>query len=279
MKHYRFHRNSSQTEILFHRRTTSLSHTVSERHFLTIVCGLLDTKLERNRVVAQFYYSDTQEKVYVLLQIRFVPNQCFLAFVSSDDMLPLICLPNPMPLTDEDMFIIRGLQLVTKSVLAKLDYPNLLTCARSVLEDSKCVGKSLEVPPLQPSLNMLPCGFQISDDDQPIICPHPYHILLHKTNTTHTTYLLVNSAANIKEADQFLVIFYKRSVDCVIKTVYTVDDSLGAIAVKKLDSFDSSLLSSYDTLLLECCKEIVCAELKSMLHDRGYDHLRAFLTE
>ena len=59
MKHCCFHRNSSQTEILFHGSTTSLMFQ-TETFTLSSVDYWVLYKLERNKVVAQFYYSDTQ---------------------------------------------------------------------------------------------------------------------------------------------------------------------------------------------------------------------------
>ena len=283
LKHYHFHRSSSHTEIIFHKRTAQVSD--SDIHFLTIVCGVLGTNLERSRVIAQFYCDVSQnKKVYVLLQMRSVPKQRFLAFSLSDDFLPLVFMPNPVSLTDEDRFMIASLQLIIKSFLEKLDIPNLLTCITSILgEDSskQFAEQTLKVPPLQPSLCVMPSGFYISQKDQTIICPHPYNIVLHKTNKRlgYSTYLLLNSAANIQEGSQFVVLFHNNSVDCKVKIVYAVEDSLDAVTVKKLEGVEPQpLLSPYDDLLMECCKEIVCVEITSMLQERGFDHLGDFIT-
>lgn len=283
MKHYRFHRSSSHTQVLFHTKTTPLSCSVSHRHFLTVFCGLLGTNLERSKVIARFFCGSSQkEGVYVLLQIRFVPKQQFLAFVLSDDFLPVTCVPNPMPLTDEDMLIIAGFQLVMKSILAKLGFPDFSTCVSSILEDENSTTfpeRSLEVSPLQPSLDNLPDGFKISEEDQTIVCPHPYSIVLHRTMKSYTICLLANLTAEVKENGQFLALFYSCSVDCTVKAIYAVEDSLVAVTVKRVDGSESQpLLSSYDELVVECCKSIVHVELMSMLKERGVDRLGAFVT-
>ena len=282
LKHYRFHRNSSYTKILFHKRTTP-NHAIDYEHFLTVMCGLVGTNLERNKIIAQFYYSCSQkERVYVLLQIRFVPEQRFLAFVPSDDFLPLTCLPNPVTLTDEDMLIITGLHFVVKGILAKLKFTDLVSCATSILEDKNIITfpeQTLELPPLQPSVDTLPSGFKISLDDQTSICPHPYCIVLHQTTKTYTTCLLANLMTKINSDGQFLVLFYNYSVDCTIKTVYAVEDCVDTFSVMTLSEPESQhLLSPYDEQFVEICKTIVCVELTSMLERRGFDHLRDFIT-
>ena len=283
LKHYRFHRSSSYTQILFHKRITPPNHAIGHEHFLTVLCGLLGTNLERNKIIAQFYYNCSEkERIYVLLQIRFVPEQRFLAFVPSDDFVPHTCLPNPVPLTDEDMLMITGLHLVMKGILAKLNFPDLVSCATSVLEDEGSITfpeQTLEVPPLQPSIDILPSGFKISLDDQTITCPHPYSIALHQTTKTYTTCLLADLMTKINGNGQFLVLFYNYSVDCTIKTIYAVEDSLDTITVTTLNGPESQLLlSPYDEQFVEICKTIVCVELTSMLEKRGCDRLGDFIT-
>lgn len=278
LKHYRFHKSSSHTQILFHKRISPPDHAICHEHFLTVTCGLPGISLERNKVIAQFYHSSSQEeRIYVLLQIRFVPKQRFLAFVPSDDFLPLACLPNPMPLTDEDMLIICGLHLVMKGILAKLNFPDLVSCATSILNDKGSTsysGQILEVPPLQPSIDALPSGFKISLEDQAIIYPHPYCIALHQTTKTYTTYLLADLTTQIDGNGRFLVLFYNYSIDCTIKIVYAVEDSQDTISVKILSGPKSQpLLNPYDEQLVEICKTIVCVELLSMLERKGFDHL------
>ena len=285
IKHYRFNRSSSYTQVLFHKKSASLNHIASHEHFLTVLCGLLDTSMERNKVIARFYCSSSKkERVYILLQVRFVPKQRILAFVPSDDFLPLTCLPNPVPLTDEDMFIIAGLHMVMKSIFAKFDFPDLVSCAGSILEHKSSTTfpeQSLEVPPLQPFIDILPNNFKISSEDQIIICPHPYYIILHKTTKTYATYLLANSTTEIKDDDQFLVLFYNCSVDYTIKAIYAVEDGFDTISVKTLIGSKSQPiqnLSSYDELVVENCKTIVYVELMSMLQERGFDQLGTFFT-
>lgn len=278
MKHYRFHRSSSPTQILLHNKHSS---TASDRHFLSVFCGLLSTDLERNKVSAQFYCDSSQnDRVYVLLQIRFVPKQRFLAFYLSDNFFPTTCLPNSMQLTDEDNFIIAGLQLVMKAVLAKLNFPDILTCMSSILSDispTTFPEESLEMPPPQFSLESLPIGFSISED-QAIFCPHLYTVVLHKRKKTYITYLLAKLSGELEKDNQFIVLFYNHSVDCKIKTTYVVEDSHVSITVKSFEVSESQALSSYDKQIVECCKKIVCVEVISMLRENGVDSLEAFIT-
>jgi hypothetical protein len=191
-------------------------------------------------------------------------------------------LPNPVPLTDEDMLINTGLHMVIKDILAKLCFPDLVACANTVLGDENSttfLEESLEVPPLQSSIDNLPNGFKISSEDQTIVCPHSYVIVFHKTTKTYTTYLLANLSKEVNGDGRFLVLFYNCSVDCTVKTVCVVEDSLDGITVKVFDGSESQpLLSSYNELLVESCKTIVCVELTSMLQERGFDHLEEFAT-
>ena len=273
LKHYRFHRGSSNTQVLFHPRPVPLDMVISHRHFLTVFCGLLDTDLERNKVGAHFFLDNDapEETVYVLLQVRLVPKQRFLAFIMPDDFSPVASLPNFMPLRDEDMFITAGLQKVMKILLSKLDLPDFssfkLDGGKSILE------QSIEMPSLQLSLDCLPHGFKIHEADQTITYPDPYHIVLHKTEKEYATYLL---AAKIEEDYRFLALFYFNTVDCNLKLLYTAQNSFAAITVKKLES--KPLSSSYDELLEECCRNLVRVELTSMLQERSVTSLVTYVT-
>lgn len=266
LRHYRFHADSSDTEILFHPLT------ISRKPFLTVFCGLLDTELERSRVVAHLYRdSDSQdEDVYVLLQIRYVPKQKFLAFVLSHDFSPATNLLSTVSLTDEDKLVTAGFQLVMKKFLAKFnlpDFPSFLSSIRS-----STPGELVKMPPLYTSLDCLPNGFKILEKEQSITFPDPYCIVLHRTHKTYTTCLLANPTA---EDGQYLAIFYNSSVDCKITALYAVEGSPAAVAVKKLESKPFS--NSYDELVVECCRNIACIELISMLQEREVDCLGAFI--
>lgn len=279
LKHYRFHKNASHTEIHFHTKTTPPDPAVVHTHFLTVFCGLLDINLDRTKVVAQFYFDDNlHETVYVLLQIRSVPKQKFLAFILSDDFFPLASLPNPTPLTDDDTFIAAGLQLVMKNFLTNTNFPNFSALVSSILEDGSLISlpERIEEPPLLPSIDCLQnTRVKISKECQAIICPDPYSIILHKAKETYTTYLLADTMA---EADQYLALFHKCSTDCTIEAVYAVEDGPAGIAVKKLNGSQYPL-SYYNELILESCKNIVCVELTSMLQERGVDHLGAIIAK
>lgn len=285
IKHYSFNRNNSATQILFHTETKPADAT-AHRHFLTVSCGLLGTDLERNKVVAQFYLDsgsrgNSDRNVYVLLQIRFIPAQRFLAYVLSSEFSPVNCLPNPLPLTDEDTFITAGLQLVMKNLLEHFKLPDLSSFVSLILEDaSRFPEQFMEMSPPVLSLNFLPNGFRISEEDKTIVYPNSYSMVLHKTEETYTTYLLANNmAAEVKKGGRFLALFCNFSVDCTIKVAYAVEDNPVAIAVKKFDSFESQALpGSYDELMVESCKNIVCIELTSMLQEKEADHLETLVT-
>lgn len=276
IKHYRFHRCSSHTQI---KKCKLLDSTVSHRHFLSIFCGLLGSNLERNKVTAHFFYEGSQKKrVYALLQIRFVPRQKFLAFDLSNEYLPATCLPTPTPLTDEDKLIVTGLQTVIKRFLTAINFSDLSTCASSILEMFS--GESLELPPLQPSLNTLPDGFKISEEDKNIIFPHSYCTILHKVNLKENcaTYFLADLSATAKDSNQFLVLFYQQSVDCTIKAIFVVEDSCVPITANKLIPFESKhSLSTYDKLIADCCKQMVCVEVMSMLLEKEIEDLDTFI--
>ena len=265
LEHYRFHRSSSDAQILV---VASIDAT---RLFLTVRCGLLNSELERSKVVAHLYKGsdsqDDKEKVYVLLQVRFVPKQRFLSFVLADDFSPGAVLPNSVLFTDEDLLITAGFQSVMKNFCTKFNFSGLYSFLSSM---SSTPAQLLKVPPLCPSLECLPDGFEILKEEQSIICPDLYSIVLHKTRETHTTCLLTNSAA------EYFALFYNFSEDYEIKAVYTVESSPAAIAMKRLKS--KPLLSSYNELILECCKNIACVELTSMLQEREVDSLEAFIT-
>ena len=278
MKHYRFHRSSLPTQFLFHDK--QLKCAFSDRHFLTVFCGLLDTNLERNKVIAKFCCEDSQtERVYVLLQVRFVPKQRFLAFYLSDDFLPVSCLPESMPLTDDDMFIITSLQLVMKEMLTKLNLPYISACMSLISSQATFQEEPLELPPLKTFLSSLPDGFSISEEDQTVVCPHPYSIVLHRTRNTYV-FVFAKLNAEHKEDNQLIVLFYHHSVDCAVKTAYVIEDSLDSITVKDVEGFKSHPpLSTYDELIVECCRQMVYNEMLCMLQESEVNGLGDFITE
>ena len=280
LKHYQFHRRSSPTQFLFHKKPVKCA--TSDRHFLSVFCGLIGPNLERNKIIANFYCEDSQNnKVYVLLQVRSVPKQRFLALYLSDDFLPASCLPESVPLTDDDKFIITGLELVMKEILSKLDLPCISTCVSSILSDCSPTvfqEEPLEVPPMHISISSLPNGFKFSEEDHIVVCPHPYSIVLHKTKKTYM-YILAEPKSGLKKDSHFVVLFYHRCVDCAVKTAYAIESSLDSITLKNVESSNSPLpLSNYEELIVECCKQMVHDEVMSMLQESGFSCLEDFVT-
>ena len=279
MKYYNNTRINSNIQVLLHEEAACKD---SHKQFLSIFCGLLDTNMQRNKVSAHFFCNSEKSEVYVLLRIRSIQKQQYFAFVLSEDFSPATCLPKPMSFKDEDMFLITGLQIVMKAVLAKLDFPDFSACVRSLEQDSilsQFSDKSFEMPPLQISVNNLPNAFKLSAENRTIVYPSPYHIVLHRTGNSFAIYLLANSAAAVQPDTQFLVLLYYSSENCKAKIMYNVKDIFAPITVKNLDPSDPQCpLSSYDKLFMDRFTEVVCAKLTLMLQERGAEYLTAFLT-
>ncbi len=275
LRHYHFHKNSSYTKVHFH---TKINPSVDQKHFLSLSCGLLDANLRRNRVEARLYLDYTSQDclmVYILLQIRFIPTQRFLAFVSSDDLTPITTLPSPSPLTYEDLLLITGFSLILKGLLTELNFDDFCCLASSFIVQETSTPlpeQSVELPPLKLSIEYLPIGFKISEEDRAITCPDHYCVIFHKTGDAYATCLLADPKANIQQ--EFLALIYHHSVDCVVKIVYAVEDN--PIMVKRLES--QPTVNSYDEVLVECCRKIVFSELTSMLQLSGVHHLGLFVT-
>ena len=278
MRHYRFHSSMSATQIMFHN-VTPLSTDGGEtsaakyRRFLTVSCGLLDTDLQRNKVLMHFYAlldssasSKPEERVCVLVQARFDPDQRFLAFLLSSDLVPVKCLPDPSSSLSslEERLIVSGLQSVMYCVLDKFGFADFYSLMDAVFEDeSSSFPRLSEIPSQFVFIDSLPSGFKFSKDE--VVIPKSYNVVFHDTKRDSMTVVLVS------ESGTLLALFYKHSVDCVIRVAYAVErDPLAVVETKELPC----VMDSHHRLLLDSCRDIVCAVLADTLLEERIDKLK-----
>ena len=202
------------------------------RKLFSVNCSMLDPNLSRSKVSFDVYLGDgsrefPKDHPYILFHKRTIPDQMFLEFFISDDLLPKV----PFLFADSNLasagINTSDLSAVLTTVLAQCGYSDLHSLVEGAQQGKLQISKRVSVFECSPlpkrTFNFLPKGFNVSEANQSVCLPDGHNILFHESygssivfvaaETESDAYLRVYSILHMNMPEYILDVAYTLSSD------------------------------------------------------------------
>ena len=225
-KYYEYSADISPIQIQLSTQEPPFS---GHRKLFSVNCSMLDPNLSRSKVSFEVYLGDgspefPKDQPYILFHKRTIPDQIFLEFFVSDDLLPkmpfLFADSNLTPAEFQPINT-SDLSAVLTTVLAQCGYSNLHSLVQKALQ-GKQITKPFPVFECSPlpkrTFNFLPKGFSISEANQSIYLPDGHCILFHESYGSTIVFV----AAETDTCLQVYAILHTNMPEYILDVAYTL---------------------------------------------------------